>query len=101
MFGQAELNRLQQRKQLLVLQSQADRLTLTAEVQQLWSMEFWQKGIGQIASRHPLLSAALAAAAGFVAFKAVRRPGMLLSMLGGLGGAGSTLLSLWKLFRPK
>ena len=101
MFGQAEIDRLQQRKQMLVLQSQADRLTLTAELQQLRSVEFWQKGVVQVATRHPLVSAALAAAAGFVAIKAVRRPGTLLGLLGGLGGAGSTLLSIWKLFRPK
>lgn len=101
MFGQAELARLQQRKRLLMLQSQADRLTLTAEVQRLCSVDYWQREAGQVAGRHPLLTAVAAAAAGFVAIKAVRRPGTLLNMLGGLGGVGSTLWSVWKSFRSR
>jgi len=92
---------LQQRKQLLVLQSQADRLTLTAEMQRLCSVDYWQREAGQVAGRHPLLAAAAAAAAGFVALKAVRRPGSVMSLLGGLGGVGSTLWSVWKSFRSR
>jgi hypothetical protein len=101
MFGQAELDRLQQHKQLLVLQSEANRLTLTADLQRLRSMEFWQNETSQAARRHPLLTAALAVGAGIIAFKAVRRPGALLGWLGGLSGVGSALLSAWKLFGPK
>jgi hypothetical protein len=101
MFGQAELDRLRQHKQLLMLQSEANRLTLTADLQRLRSLEFWQNETSQAARRHPLLTAALAVGAGIVAVKAVRKPGELLGWLGGLSGAGSALLSAWKLFGPK
>jgi len=101
MFGQAELDRLRARKQLLVLQCQADRLTLAAECQRLGSMEFWQEEAGQAARRHPWLTAALAVGAGIAAIKLVRRPGALLGLLGKVGGAGSVLMSVWKMFGPK
>ena len=101
MFGQVELDRLQQHKQLLVLQSDANRLTLTADLQRLRSMEFWQNETSQAARRHPLLTAALAVGAGIMAVKVVRQPGALLGWLGGLGGVGSALLSAWKIFGPK
>ena len=101
MFGQTELDRLQQHKQLLVLQSEANRLTLNADLQRLRSAEFWQNETSQVARRHPLLTAALAVGTGIMAVKVVRRPGALLGWLGGLSGAGSALLSAWKLFGPK
>ena len=101
MFGQTELDRLQQHKQLLVLQCDANRLTLTADLQRLRSLDFWQKETSQAARRHPLLTAALAVGAGIVAIKVVRKPGALLEWIGGLSGAGSALLSAWKLFGPK
>lgn len=101
MFGQAELDRLRLQKQLLVLQCDANRLTLAADLQRLCSQQFWQNETSQAVRRHPLLTAALAVGAGIVAFKAVRQPGSVLGMLGKLGGAGSALLSAWKLFGPK
>jgi len=101
MFGQDELDQLRMRKQLLMLESDANRLTLTAEWQRLRSPEFWQSKASHAVRQHPLVTAALAAVAGVVAIKAVRRPGAVLGWLGGLSGAGSTLLSVWKLFRPK
>jgi len=101
MFGQAELDRLEQHKRLLVLQSEANRLTLRAEVERLRSLEFWQKEASQAARQHPILAAALAVGAGVAAIKIVRQPGSLLGMLGKLCGAGSALLSAWKLFGPR
>jgi len=104
MFGQAELDRLGLQKKLLVLQSDANRQTLTTGLQQLGSLEFWQRETSQAVRRHPLLTAALAVGAGIVAIKTVRRPGSLLGLLGlvgKMGGAGSALLSAWKMFGPK
>ena len=101
MFGQAELDRLQKRKELLVLQNDANRLTLSTELRRLRSGEFWQSETTQAARRHPLLTAALGIGAGVVALKALRHPGTTLGFLGKLGGIGSTLLSAWKLFGPK
>lgn len=101
MFGQAELNRLRERKQTLVAHSQAQRQSLGAELDRLRSWNYWQREVGQAAGRHPLLTAALAAGAGFVAIKALRRPETLVGWIGRLGGLGSAAASLWKLFRPK
>ncbi len=101
MFGQAELDRLRTRKQLLVLQCQANRLTLAAECQRLRSLELWQEEAGRAARRHPWLTAALAVGAGIAAIKVVRQPGALLGLLGRVGGAGSVLMSAWKMFSSK
>jgi hypothetical protein len=38
---------------------------------------------------------------GVFAIKALRQPGVAMSWLGRLGGAGSTLLSLWNLLGRK
>jgi hypothetical protein len=88
-------------KELLVLQCDANRLTLTVELQRIRSLEFWQNETSQVVRRHPLLTAALAVGAGIVALKAVRQPGAVLGWLGKLGGVGSALLSAWKLMGPK
>jgi len=92
---------LRQHKQLLVLQSEAHRLTLMADVQRLRSLEFWHSETSQAVRRHPLVTAALAVGAGILAIKTVRQPGSLLGLVGKLGGAGSALLSAWKMFGPK
>ena len=51
--------------------------------------------------KHPLLTTALGVGVGVLAIKALRQPGGALSWLGRLGGAGSTLLSVWSLMRRK
>ena len=101
MFGQAELNRLQARKQLLILECQANRLTLAAEWQRLHTSDFWQKETVDVVRRHPWLTSALAVGAGVVAVKLLRQPGALLGLLTKVGGAGSLLMSVWKMFSSK
>ena len=101
MFGRAEMKRLQARKQLLQLECQASRLTVVAECQRLQSMDFWQEETMHVVRRHPWLTAALAAGAGVVAVKALRHPATLLGLLGKVGGVGSALMSVWKIFRSK
>jgi len=101
MFAKAELERLRSQKELLVRLNEANRLELAAEVQRLRSRQFWQNGAGQAVRKHPLLTAALAVGAGVFAIKALRQPGVAMSWLARLGGAGSTLLSVWNLMGRK
>jgi len=101
MFAQVELEHLRLQKDRLVRQSDANRLVLTAELQRLRSPEYWKLHASQVARQHPLLTAALGVGVGFIAIKALRQPGAAMNWLGRLGGAGSTLLSLWNLVGRK
>ena len=99
MLGKAELERLRMQKDLLVLQSDANRQLLATDWQRLRSPENWLHEAGNLARRHPIWTTALAAAAGVLAVKAVRKPGSLLGGMGGLGKLASTAFSIWKRFR--
>ena len=101
MFGRGEIERLNQHKQLLILGSEANRLMVITDLHRLCSGDFWQSETSQAARRHPLLTAALTAGAGVLAFKVVRQPGVLLRWIGGMSGLGSALLSAWKLFSSR
>lgn len=101
MFGKAELERLRLQKELLVLQSDVNRLLLATELLRLRSPEFWQSGASRAVRKHPLLTAALGVGVGVFAIKALRQPAAAMSWLGRLGGAGSTLLSVWNLMGRK
>jgi len=98
-FGKNELTHLQAQKDLLVLQSDANRLLLAADWQQLRSPENWMHAAGNLARRHPLWTAALTAVAGVLTVQAVRKPGSSLVGIASLGKLASTALSVWKLFR--
>lgn len=101
MFQKAELERLRLQKDLLVLQSDANRLLLSADWQRLHSPENWLNAAGNLARRHPLWTAALATAAGVLTVKAVRKPGTVMGGMGRLGKLASTAFSVWKLMRRK
>jgi hypothetical protein len=99
MFRKAELEHLQLQKKLLVMQSDANRLLLAADCQHLRSPESWMNETGNLARRHPLWTAALAAGAGLLAVKAVRKPGSVIGGMGSLGKLASTAFAVWKLIR--
>jgi hypothetical protein len=99
MFQKNELERLQLQKQLLVLQCDANRLILAADWQRLRSTETWLSEAGNLARRHPIWPAALAAGAGWLAVKMMRQPGSVVGGLGRLGELASAALSAWQLFR--
>ena len=101
MFQKAELERLQKQKELLVLQSDVNRLLLAADWQRLRSPENWLNEAGNLARRHPIWTAALAAAAGLLVVKAVRKPGAVMGRLGRLGELAATAFSIWNLVRGK
>jgi hypothetical protein len=99
MFEKTELARLQAQKELLLLQSNANRLLLAADWQQLRSAENWVHEAGNLARRHPLWTAGLAAVAGVLAVQTMGKPGPGLGGIARLGKLASMALSLWKLFR--
>ena len=98
MFQKAELERLQMQKDLLVLQNDTNRLLLVADWQRLRTPETWLHEAGNLARRHPIWTAGLAAAAGVLAVKAARKPGTILGGMDSLGKLASTAFSIWKLF---
>jgi hypothetical protein len=99
MFGKNELERLRIQKELLVMQSDVNRRLLAADWQRLRSPENWMIEAGRLARRHPLWTAALAAAAGMLAVRVVRKPGSILGGLGRVGKLASSAFTLWKLLR--
>lgn len=101
MFGKAELERSRPRKDLLLLQSEVNRLVITTELQRLSSPEFWRSEASHAVRKHPLLTAAVGVGLGVCAIRALRQPGVAMNWLGRLGGAGSALLSVWNLFGRK
>jgi hypothetical protein len=101
MLGKVELERLRLQKDLLVLQSEANRWLLVKDWQRLHSPENWLQETGDLARRHPIWTAALAAAAGTLAIQAVRKPGNVMGGKGSLGKLATAAFSVWKLIRQK
>jgi hypothetical protein len=99
MFEKTELACLQAQKDLLVLQSDANRLLLAADWQQLRSPENWVHAAGNLAHRHPLWTAGLTAMASVLAVQVTRKPGSRLGGIARLGKLASTAWAIWKLFR--
>ncbi len=99
MFHKTELERLRMQKDLLVLQGDLNRLVLATEWQRLRSPENWIHEAGNLARRHPLWTAGLAAAAGMLAVRLVRKPRSVLSGIGQLGELAAAAFSAWKVFR--
>jgi len=98
MFGSEELERLRLRKELLVLECDARRVLLISEWQRWRSPGFWFDEAGQVARRHPWLTAALGVGAGIAVIRVVRQPRRALRWLGGPVGVISTLQVIRKFF---
>lgn len=101
MLRKNEIARLRLQKDLLVLQSNANRLLLKADWQRLRSPEIWANETGNLARRHPIWTTLLTAAAGTLAAQAMRKSGGIASGLGRLGTFASVAMAGWKLFRRK
>jgi hypothetical protein len=101
MFQNKELRRLQEQKDLLVLQSEANRRQLAEDWQKLRSGDYWLDQASGASQRHPLWTAVLAAAAGFIAIRTLRKPGALMGGISQLGKLASAGLAAWRLFSNK
>lgn len=101
MFQKAELTRLQTEKELLVMQSRINRVRLSAEWQQVCSPEVWRQEAGRLVRRRPMLIAALAAAGGVFALRAIRQPKAPASGGGKLARMASLAFTVWKLVRSR
>ena len=99
MFQKTGLEGLHKQKELLVLQSDIHRVQLAADWQRLCSPVNWINEAGSLARRHPIWTAALAAAAGVMVIKAVRKPGSMIGGLGHLGELASAAFTAWQLVR--
>jgi hypothetical protein len=99
MFQKAELERLQQRKVLLVLESETNRLRLAEDWRRLSSRQQWAEAAGGLVRRHPATVAALAIGAGLMASRFLRKPGGFTGGLAQLGKMASTALSVWRLLQ--
>jgi hypothetical protein len=101
MFQATELTRLQTQKKLLVLQSRANRLLLASEWQQLRSAERWRQDALRLVRQHPILTSALATAAGVLAVRTISQPAATTASLGRLGQLMTIAFSIWKHLRRK
>lgn len=99
MLGEAGLESLRLRKELLVLKSDTDRLRLASDLRRLGAPEFWLDEASKTARRHPLLTAALGGGVGLLAIQTLRRPGTATGWLRQLVTLGSAALPLWKMFK--
>ena len=101
MVRKTELEHLRLRRELLVLQCEANRLMLAAEWEQLQSREYWISEASKLARRHSLWAGAFAAGAGLLVTKEVRRPGGKTGWLRRLLRLASMASSIWNFFDGK
>ncbi|HEU6448141.1 MAG TPA: hypothetical protein VFV23_06880 [Verrucomicrobiae bacterium] len=96
MFGRTELEEIHLRKQQLAAQSDAYRNSLAEDWRKLHSSGFWLDEAFGFLRRHPVGATSLAATAGFLAFKLIRRPRVLLK---GISRMVPLAFSAWKILR--
>ncbi len=101
MFQGKELEQLRFQKEQLVSQSDAHRQRLLDDWRRLQSSEVWLDEILGFVRRHPWWSAGLAAAAGALTVKTLRRPRTIINGIGRLGKMVPLALSVWRLLRRK
>lgn len=95
MLWQAELERLRQERERLVVECDARRALLALEWRLSRSPQGWWTVGSAAVRRHPLLAVALGVALGWLGLKLGRRPGGVWSSLGRLGRLGALLWALW------
>jgi type VI protein secretion system component VasF len=98
---ETQLEELQRRKEQLVSQSEANRRRLAADWKILQSPRHWRDEALELARRHPMWVAALAATAGTLTFSGFRQRRTLIGRLGRWTKVASVALSVWKIFRGK
>ena len=101
MLGRKELASLDQQKQVLLLESGLNRVTLQAEVQSLRSATAWVSDVTGASRELAPLLAVLAPLAGFLLARGSRRPDSWLSRLMALAKWVPPLYRLWKSFSAR
>lgn len=99
MFHRRQLDALQRRKELLVLQCDATRSLLTLECRRLKSPGLWLGEAGRLAREHPLWTAGLGVVAGAAVARMATRPRQWAGWLRVGMQALPTALSLWRALR--
>jgi len=101
MLQRKALVKLNQRKEQLVLQSDAHRQRLRNDWQRLQSPEAWLDEIVGLARRHPVWLVGLAAATGTLVVKTLRQPRAVISGIGRIGNLIPVAFAVWRLLRRK
>ncbi len=101
MLGRKELASLDQQKQVLLLESGLNRVTLQAEVQSLRSATAWVSGVTGASRKLAPLLTVLAPLAGFLLARGSRRPDSWLSRLMTLAKWVPPLYRLWESFSAR
>ena len=101
MLQRKALAQLNQRKEQLVLQSDAYRQRLQNDWQRLQSPEAWLEEILGLARRHPVWLVGLAAATGTLVVKTLSRPRTVMSGIGRIGNLIPVVFAVWRLLRRK
>lgn len=101
MFQGTELTRLQERKNLLVAKSDANRRVLADEWRRLCSPENWMRETGRLARKHPAWTAILSAVAGALAVQTVRKPASVTGGIDRLAKLATMAVTVWRLVRRK
>jgi hypothetical protein len=96
MLGREELARLDQQKQVLLLESGLNRLTLQAEFQSLHSATAWVRDVKGASRELAPLLIVMAPLAGFMMARRSRRPDSWLSRLMTMAKWVAPLYRLWK-----
>lgn len=103
MFQGKTLTNLQERKAFLIRQSDTNRHVLAAEWRHLRTPSNWVDEAGRLAGdlarRHPVVTAVLSAVGGAMAFQTVRKPAAVVNGLDRMGKLASMAFSAWKLFK--
>jgi hypothetical protein len=98
MFGGQELANLALEKQVLVAESDLNRLALQAEIQNLRSAAAWVSEAARWPRNHGALLLVLAPLAGFLLTRSSRRPDSWLNRVAAAAKWVGPLYSLWKNF---
>ena len=96
MLGRKELAALGQQKQVLLLESALNRLTLQAEFRSLRSASAWMRDVTGASRELAPLLIVLAPLAGFLVARRSRRPDSWLSRLMAVAKWVTPLYRLWK-----
>jgi hypothetical protein len=101
MLGQKELASLDEQKQVLLLESGLNRVTLQAQVRSLRSATAWMNGVTSASRELAPLLVVLAPLAGFPLARGSRRPDSWLSRLMTLAKWVPPLYRLWEGFSAR
>jgi hypothetical protein len=101
MLQRKALEQLSQRKEELVLQSDAHRRRWLNDWQRLQSPEAWLDEALSLMRRHPIWLAGLTAVTGMIVVRTLSQPRTVINRIGRIGNLIPAVFAVWRLFRKK